>query len=267
MGLGRMSVAPIQREGRSWPPVRREVRVYPDLEALSRAAARDIAAFLREAVAQLGRCRVALAGGRTPRRLYELLAKEDGVPWAAVHLFWGDERYVPQDHPESNFRLVRTTLLERIPIPQENVHPIPTQLEDPEEAARAYEEGLRGAFGSGPPRFDLVLLGMGADGHVASLFPGSAALLDREHWVMAVRTRAQPPVRVTLTLPVLNQAARVDLLVAGADKHDALHRALHGPPDPADCPASAVQPQEGTVIWWVDRAAAEGVATSGVYST
>jgi 6-phosphogluconolactonase len=245
--------------------MRREVRIYPDLEALSWAAALDIAAFVRDTVARSSRCTVALAGGRTPRRLYELLA-EESIPWESVHLFWGDERYVPQDDPQSNFRLVRTLLLDRIVIPQENVHPIPTHFEDPEEAAATYEGILREMLGS-DPRFDLVLLGMGADGHVASLFPGSAALLESARWVVAVRTNVQPPVRITLTLPVINRACRVDLLVAGAEKRGALHRALHGPLDPMGCPGSAVRPQGGIVIWWVDRAAAEGVTLNGLYST
>jgi len=245
--------------------VRPEVRVYPDLEALVGEAARDIAASVRDTVARSGRGTVALAGGRTPRRLYQLLAGER-IPWEAVHLFWGDERYVSADDPQSNFRLVRTTLLDRIAIPQGNVHPIPTHFGNPEEAAAAYEETLRQMFGS-DPRFDLVLLGMGADGHVASLFPDSPALLESARWVVAVRTNAQPPVRITLSLPVINRAARVDLLVAGAEKRGPLHRALHGPFDPTRCPASAVRPQDGVVIWWIDQAAAGGVASNGLYST
>jgi len=245
--------------------MRREVRIYPDLEALSWAAALDIAAFVRDTVGRSSRCTVALAGGRTPRRLYELLA-EESIPWNAVHLFWSDERYVPPDDPQSNVRMVRTALLDRIAIPQENVHPIPTYWEDPEEAATAYEGILREMFGS-DPRFDLVLLGMGADGHVASLFPGSEALLETERWVVAVRTNAKPPVRITLTLPVLNRASRIDLLVAGSEKRGALRRALDGPVDPMGSPVSAVQPQDGVVIWWVDRAAAEGVTSNGLYWT
>lgn len=245
--------------------MRREVRIYPDLEALSWAAARDIAAFVRDTVARSRRCTVALAGGRTPRRLYQLLAGER-IPWEAVHLLWGDERYVSADDPQSNFRLVRTTLLDRIAIPQDNVHPIPTHCGNPEEAAAAYEETLRQMFGS-DPRFDLVLLGMGADGHVASLFPGSGALLETERWVVAVRTDAQPPMRITLTLPVLKRASRIDLLVAGSEKRAALRRALDGPVDPMGSPVSAVQPQDGVVIWWVDRAAAEGVTSNGLYWT
>lgn len=233
-----------------------EVRVYPDLETLSAAAASSVAASIREAVARSGRCVVALAGGRTPRRMYELLAEDRDVPWRAVRLWWGDEWYVDRDHPASNYRMVRTALLDRVAIPQDNVHPMPTHLGDPHEAAAAYEDRLRAELGPDDPAFDLVLLGMGADGHVASLFPGSPAVLETERWVVAVWGGTPPTVRLTLTLPVLNRARRVDVLVAGEEKRRALRRALEGPVDALSCPASAVRPRDGVLVWWVDAAAA-----------
>ncbi len=239
-------------------PVRREVRVCPDPETLSRAAAQALSDFLRRSVTRRGRCTVALSGGRTPRRVYELLAEDPRIPWPQIEVFWGDERYVPPGDSRSNAQMARELLLGRIAIPPENVHPMPTHFGDPEDAARAYEATLRRVFG-GWPRLDLVLLGMGSDGHVASLFPGSPALLEPDRWVVAVRADADPPGRLTLTLDSINRARRVDILVTGAEKHQALHRALWGPRDPVRCPASGVQPRHGTVVWWVDRAAAEGL--------
>lgn len=232
--------------------------MYPDPQTLSAAAAEDLGAFLQATASERGRCTVALAGGRTPRPLYERLAADLRIPWPQVVVFWGDERYVPPDDPRSNARMAYEALLGRVPIPPENVHPMPTHFEQPEEAARAYEAVVRAAF-CGPPRFDLVLLGMGPDGHVASLFPGSPAVLETERWVVAVRAAADPPVRLTLTLPVINRARRVDVLVAGAEKRAGLRRALLGPPDPLACPASGVHPEGGLSVWWLDRAAAEGI--------
>ncbi|MDR7416434.1 MAG: 6-phosphogluconolactonase [Armatimonadota bacterium] len=238
--------------------MKRELRMYPDPQTLSAAAAEELGAFLETTASERGRCIVALAGGRTPRPVYERLAADPRIPWPQVVVFWGDERYVPPDDPRSNARMAYEALLGRVPIPPENVYPMPTRFEQPDEAARAYESVLRAAF-CDPPRFDLVLLGMGADGHVASLFPGSPALLETERWVVAVRVTADPPVRLTLTLPVINRARRVDVLVTGAEKREAVRRALVEPPDPWSCPAGGVHPEGGLLVWWVDRAAAGGI--------
>lgn len=191
--------------------------------------------------------------------LYRLLAAEHHgtIPWDRVHIFWGDERCVPPEDPRSNYRLAREALLDSVPIPGENIHRTPTGLSNPEDVAREYEEMLRRHFASPWPRFDLVLLGIGPDGHTASLFPGSPAVGERERWVVAVRAPVEPARRVTLTLPVLNRAARVHFLVAGAEKAPAVKQALTGPPDPQTCPAAAVRPIDGTVVWWLDQAAAE----------
>lgn len=241
-----------------------DVRVYPDPETLSRAAARDLAERITTIVAGEGRFTLALAGGNTPRPLYRLLAAEhrDQIPWARVHLFWGDERYVPQDDPRSNYRLAREALLDHVPIPAENVHPMSTDFPDPDAAARAYEDMLRSRFASPWPHFDTVLLGLGTDGHTASLFPGSPALEEQERWVVAVRAPVEPSLRLTLTLPVLNHAAQVSFLVAGEDKARALHRAFADAPHPRICPAAGVRPRSGDVIWWVDDAAAALLDTS-----
>jgi 6-phosphogluconolactonase len=235
--------------------VRSQVRVFSDLATASRAAAEELAGYLRRTVLARGRCGVALAGGRTPRLLYELLAQNGQTPWDRTHLWWTDERYVPPEDARSNAQMVYEALVRRACLPPGNVHPMPTDFPDPEDAARAYEAELR-SFLRGFGGLDLVLLGMGSDGHVASLFPGSPAVWEARRWVVAVRAPAEPPSRLTLTFPVLRAARRVDVVVVGVRKRAALRRALMGPPDPLTCPASAVSSREGLVVWWVDRAAA-----------
>ncbi len=234
-----------------------EVRVFPDGEALSRAAAARVATTLRSAIEAKESCIVALSGGNTPRRLYQVLAEEHGtrVAWDRVRVFWGDERYLPPDDLWSNYRLAREALLDRVPIPAANVHRMPTEDPDPGVAARAYEEVLRSHLGP-RPRFDLVLLGLGVDGHVASLFPGSPALVEERQWVMPVEVPVPPVHRLTLTLAAINCAEQVFFLVLGAEKAAALAQAVMGPVEPWRYPASAVRPADGTVIWWVDEAAA-----------
>lgn len=234
------------------------VHVFPDIEVLSRAAAEDVVSVTRSAVAQRGACALALSGGNTPRSLYRLLgsAYRTQVPWEHMDLFWGDERYVPPQDPASNFRLVKETLLDLVPISPARVHAMPTGHADPADAARDYEAVLERHFGDKWPRFDLILLGLAADGHIASLFPGSKALEERQRRVVAVRVPKEPPQRLTLTLPVINRAAHVHFLVAGKTKAGAVHRALVGPCDVQTCPAVGVDPVDGTVTWWVDSAAA-----------
>lgn len=240
------------------PHVSPRIRVLPDLEALSRAAAAGIAAALREAAGERARCALVLAGGSTPRRTYSLLASHHArdVPWDRVDFFWGDERAVAADHPESNFAMARETLLDGLRIPDSSVFRMPSELPNPEDTARAYEATLRERFPSGPPRFDLVILGMGADGHVASLFPGSKALSEEERWVVAAAPPDAPGDRISLTLPALNAASLVYFLVAGDGKAEAARLALEGGAPGDRCPASAVRPAHGEVVWWLDAAAA-----------
>jgi 6-phosphogluconolactonase len=239
-----------------------DLRVHPDGDALSREAARAILRSLDETLATADRFSLSLAGGQTPRALYRILATEyhDRVPWSRLHLFWGDERYVPRDDPRSNYRLARESLLDHVPIPPENVHPMPTDLPEPEEAAAAYERTLREWFRSSWPRFDLVLLGMGPDGHTASLFPRSPALAEQARWVVAVRAPVEPAVRLTLTVPALNHAALVFFLVTGAEKAEVLGRVFAGPSEPVTHPAAAVRPEDGRVVWWADERAAQYVS-------
>jgi 6-phosphogluconolactonase len=236
-----------------------DTRIFPDLEALSRGALEELLRILHEAVGQRGRFALALAGGRTPAKMYELWAREEKyrsqTPWERVHFFWGDERYVPPDDPLSNYRMARETLLSQVPIPENNIHRMPTSFPDPNQAAAAYEAELKDYFGSAPPAFDVQLLGLGPEGHTASLFPGSPALEERR-WVVAVEVAAKPPRRLTLTLPVLNLGRNTFFQVAGADKQEIL-AALRADPDSgvSEYPAARVRP-DGPVLWFLDRAAA-----------
>jgi 6-phosphogluconolactonase len=222
---------------------------------LSRRIANAMVEIVYDAVQRRDRCSVALAGGNTPRTLYGLLASEfrDRLPWTRIHIFWGDERYVPADSVDSNYRMAREVLLDHVPCPPANIHPMPTYSASPDAAAATYAATLRDYFGDDGPRFDLALLGLGADGHTASLFPKSAALAERTRWVVATTAPAEPSVRLTLTLPVLNRAANLFVLVAGADKANALQHVRSGTADPNIYPAAGLQPTDGQLLWWVAR--------------
>jgi 6-phosphogluconolactonase len=187
-----------------------------------------------------------------------LLATEfrDRVSWPRVEIFWGDERYLPHTDPRSDYRMARDALLAHVPIPGENVHPMPTDSADPEEAAQAYERLLRAHFPCPWPRFNLVLLGLGAEGHTASLFPHSPALLEQARWVVATEAPVEPKRRLTLTLPAINHATHIWFLVAGAEKTEALKCALAEEADVMSCPAAGVKPTNGELVWWVDEEAA-----------
>lgn len=236
-----------------------QVEVHDDAHQLASAAAQRFIDAAAEAIQQSGEFRVALAGGDTPRETYQRLAGADLAPlvsWRNVQLFWGDERCVPPTHPDSNFRMARDSLLDKVPIPQSNVHRIQGELE-PTQAAAAYVEELRTAFGGRRrPRFDLLWLGMGADGHTASLFPGGAALTETRRWAVAVHVKARESWRVTLTPPVLNASHQVIFLVSGAAKAKRVKQVLRGERDPERMPAQLVRPKQGTVLWMLDREAA-----------
>jgi 6-phosphogluconolactonase len=234
------------------------ISVYPDLEALSRAAADLFAERAAQAVADHGRCSILLAGGETPRRTYELLAEEplrDQVPWGSVHVFWGDERSVPPDDSRSNAGMVHQALLNLVPIPAGQVYPIPGDR-DPRQAADEYEDLLRRFFAGVAPRFDLVLLGLGDDGHTASLFPDLPVLEERQRWASATRRPGEEIGRVTLTPPLINQADLVVFLVAGEDKATVLREVLEDHPDPRSRPARMIMPEQGELRWMVDQSAA-----------
>ena len=236
---------------------RQEVRVFDDLEAVSGAAAEQVVTLSRSAKAS-GRFAVALSGGSTPARLYTLLAAppyRDAIDWSSLHLFWADERCVPPDHPSSNFKLVRDTLLSKVSLPEGNIHRIIGEA-GPERAARLYEEDLRAFFGPAPfPVFNLILLGAGEDGHTASLFPGAPALRERMRLATAVVIGPQNLSRVSLTLPIINHASQVLFLAAGRAKAGVVHEILEDG-NPKQYPAGMVKPVRGRVTWMIDREAA-----------
>jgi 6-phosphogluconolactonase len=229
------------------------VRRFASLDELSRAAAAAVVQVAANAIAQRGRCALVLSGGRTPSPLYRLLATthRDDVDWARVHLFWGDERWVPATDPLSNFRMTREALLDHVPCPPDQIHPMPVEAESPDAAARQYEHTLRTFFGDAGAGPDLLLLGMGSDGHTASLFPQSPALEERTRWVVPAVAPVEPRQRITLTIPAINRAMNIFLLVAGADKQSAFAEATSGRADPRRCPVAMVQPAAGNLTWWL----------------
>jgi len=239
-----------------------EIRVFPNLEQLSDAAAKMFTQVACRRVAEGAVFCAALSGGSTPRRLYELLAGTPyagQVPWEDVHLFQVDERCVPLGHPESNYRMIHETLLVRVPLPGVNVHRMAAEEADLEGVARKYAGELAQALHAEPgevPRLDLVLLGMGADGHTASLFPRSQALEEKTSWVRPNPVEKLGTQRMTLTFPVLNAAAQIVFLVSGVEKGETLRRVLKGPLQLEQLPAQGVRPVNGRVSWYVDEAAA-----------
>jgi 6-phosphogluconolactonase len=232
------------------------VFVFDTPEQLAVAAAERFVQYAN--LSAPNRFRVALAGGNTPRRVYELLATEPfakRVDWSQVDLFFGDERCVPPEHPDSNYRMAYEALISKVAIPAGNVHRIIGEG-NPVENAKQYESQLRKVFGESPwPRFDLVLLGMGEDGHTASLFPGLDAVKEESKWVLATKQPESGQDRITLTLPVLNHAARILFLIAGAAKAERLAQVLRGEPSPDPLPAQLIHPVKGSLEWLVDRAA------------
>lgn len=235
------------------------IHVYDDFEAVSRAAAVKFVTWAESAIRAGGSFAVALAGGNTPRRLYELLAARpcrELVDWSRVHVFFGDERCVPPDDSRSNYGMAREALLDRVEIPSRHIHPIPTEL-PPADAAAAYERTLRAALPALGGRFHLALLGLGPDAHTASLLPRTPVLTETERWVAAVEGGRPFVWRITLTTPVLNQSRQVAFLVSGADKAEALAEVRNGPRDTKRLPAQLIQPADGQVVWLVDRPAAE----------
>ncbi len=235
-----------------------QIRVFSDYEALSLAAADLVSAIITAAAAAKGRVAVVLSGGSTPRRLFTLLGeapRRERTDWKRVHLFWADERCVPADHSESNYRLAAETLLRRVDLPEDHVHRIRGE-EAPELAAREYEEEIRRFFGPEVlPAFDLVLLGAGEDGHTASLFPDSPALREKKRLAVPVYHEAPKRSRVTLTLPVLDHAAHILFLASGRSKAGVVHEIVEDG-NPKRYPAGLVKPVNGAVTWMIDREAA-----------
>ena len=239
--------------------MKNDLRIFPSSETLNRAAAEAFTQMANKAITEKGRFTVALAGGNTPRAIYRLLATgyREQIDWSHVHFFWGDERYVPNNDPDSNYRMARESLLDHVSILAENVHRMPTEFIQPEIAAQEYEKTLRDFWPASLPRFDLVQLGLGTDGHILSLFPNSPLLQEEQRLVSVVRDSPKPPpTRLTLTLPVINHAAQIHFFVTGVEKAEALGSTLQGPRAWQKFPAQAVQLVNGQIIWWVDERAA-----------
>ena len=233
--------------------------VFDNPEQLAFAAAERFVECAQRPDSGLARFTVALAGGNTPRRVYELLATEpfkSRVKWSEVYFFFGDERAVPPDHSDSTYAMVNQALISNVPIPAKNVHRIIGEG-DTQENARLYEDQLKTFFaGAAWPRFDLVFLGLGEDGHTASLFPNSDALNEKSKWVVATRMELTKQDRITLTVPVFNHAARIIFLVTGEEKAMVLKQVLQPEPGSEQLPAQKIQPVNGTLEWLVDKAAA-----------
>jgi 6-phosphogluconolactonase len=248
--------------------VEREVRILADGAAIAKRAAQEFVQGAATAVKEKGSFTVALAGGSTPKALYGLLASDPAlkaqVPWDRIYLFFGDERNVGPDHPDSNFRMVTEAMISKAPMKPEQVTRIKGEYKDTEKAAAEYEQALRAGFTLREgqfPRFDLVLLGMGNEGHTASLFPGTKALHETQrivtrNWIGKLYTE-----RITLTAPAVNNAAQVIFMVTGSDKTLALKGVLEGPHEPEQLPAQMIQPANGKLLWLVDTAAGSMLST------
>jgi 6-phosphogluconolactonase len=239
-----------------------ELVLLDDTAALIGEAARRIADTIHRCLAERQWCAVALSGGSTPRPVYQRLTQppyREQIDWNRVHWFWGDERSVPPDHPDSNYRMAYEAMLAHVPVPPENVHRILAE-EGAEAAAEAYERELHRIFQLQPgavPRFDLLLLGVGADGHIASLFPRTMALSVRDRLVVANSVPQLDTQRITFTVPVIQAARTIFVLVSGQDKAEAVARAIEGNDDWTTTPAQLLRAAQGDVIWFLDRAAAQ----------
>jgi 6-phosphogluconolactonase len=213
-----------------------------------------------DALVTRGRCAVALSGGSTPRSVYQLLAApafRGRVRWSDIHFFWGDERHVPPDHPDSNYRMAVEAMLSNVPVPPANVHRIRSEMPDAELGAREYDGVIRECVAGMPvPRFDVVHLGLGTDGHTASLFPASAALEERERVCVANWVTTLNAYRITMTLPILNAARALVFVVAGAGKSSIVQRVLRESAELSPLPAQLVRPADGELWWMLDQAAA-----------
>lgn len=235
------------------------VSIFDTAEKLAEAAAHKIVEIARTAFARSGSLSIALSGGNTPRLTYKLLATDgfrDCIPWQEANVFFVDERCVPHDHPDSNYGTIQKDLLSKVGVPSSNVHAIEGEG-DPATNASRYENELRTFFSELQwPRFDLVLLGLGADGHTASLFPRTTALNETKHWVTENRVEKLSSARITLTAPAINYASNIIFLVSGDEKAECLAAVFKGPRDPENLPAQLIQPVNGSLIWLVDRPAA-----------
>jgi 6-phosphogluconolactonase len=238
------------------------IQIVADVEAISRKAAEVIMGLMAETLNTKTHFSIALSGGSTPKSLFTLLAEDVSlrtqVDWDKVHFFWGDERHIPPDHPDSNFRMANEVMLSKVEVPAENIHRVRAEEQDASKAAEEYEDELRTFFNLKPgelPRFDCVLLGMGPDGHTASLFPGTEALREQKrlvvsNWVEKFRTH-----RITLTAPAINNADCIIFLVSGEEKAEVLREVLEGEKNTELFPSQLIKPSHGKLLWLVAQSA------------
>lgn len=244
------------------------ISILANYETLSHAAAEMFVAQAQWAVSKDNYFSIAFSGGSTPQRMYELLAQKefcDRVPWEKTYVFWGDERCVPSDHPSSNQLMVRRLLLDHVNIPKQNIFPISGTL-PPEKAAKGYEVTLRNFFTNKRTGFDLILLGLGENGHTASLFPGTPALDEIQHWVTNVYVAEQEMHRITLTARFINRAGKIVFLVSGASKALVVKEVCEGPADPLRLPAQLIKPSDGELVWLIDQEAGSLLSDSNQFS-
>jgi 6-phosphogluconolactonase len=242
-----------------------EIRKLSTPQELFAAAAEEVIQAAKHAVASRGRFTIALSGGSTPKSLFNLLATnaKNVLPWESMFFFWGDERHVPPTDAESNYRMADEAMLSKVPVPAGNIFRVPAENPDAAAAAAAYEQTIQKFFALEPgkfPRFDLILLGMGPDGHTASLFPGTAGLREKSHLVIANWVEKFKTHRITFTLPALNAAHDVTFLISGTDKAEALKAVLESNAPGEQYPSKLVRPSDGKLIWLIDRAAASGLS-------
>ncbi|WP_153559134.1 6-phosphogluconolactonase [Roseimaritima sediminicola] len=229
----------------------RNLQSFPDKAALSRGACQRLVTLAKECIDQNGVFQISLSGGSTPQQLYQLLAETD-LPWDRIRWFWGDDRCVPHDHADSNYRMVREALLDRIDADPATVFPVPVDTEDPAAAAAQYEETLRQAFaGQDYPQWDLALQGMGDDAHTASLFPETKAIDEQQRWFVENWVPKFDTHRFTLTANAINSARNIWFLISGDNKRDALQSVWNGPQQPAKYPSQLVRPDHPGLLWWV----------------
>lgn len=236
------------------------IRIFDDRNALNAGAAELWQRIATESIAARGRFSVALSGGSTPKTLYQLLAQapwKDSLPWANTHIFLGDERNVSIDSPDSNFRMANEALFSKVKIPAENIHRVRTELKDPQKVAADYERTLREFFpGAAWPQLDLNLLGLGENGHTASLFPHTPVLHENKKWVAGLYIEEVKMERITMTVPAINHSRNIAFFVAGGSKAQVVNDIIHGARDPERLPAQLIQAEAGNLIWLLDRPAA-----------
>jgi 6-phosphogluconolactonase len=238
------------------------IEIFANSEELARGAAEYFVARSGEAVAQKGFFTIALSGGSTPKLLYQLLADpeepfHEQVPWSRTHFFWSDERHVPPDDADSNYRMAHEAMLSRVPVPESNIHRVHSENPDAAAAAKEYEQTILHLTKQTLPQLDLILLGLGGDGHTASIFPGSDVLHETQRLVAAPWVEKLNTYRITMTLPLLNNAASVLFLVSGTEKTEIAKKVIEGP---KQYPAQAVQPTHGQLLWMLDKDAANCLA-------